>query len=84
MSHYAALEFWQAYRQLPESVRQLSDRAFDLLKENPRHLSLHLKKAGKYWSARIGLHHRTIGADVVGGILWFWIGTHADYDERIR
>ncbi len=38
----------------------------------------------RLWSVRIGLHHRALGIDVAGGILWFWIGAHAGYDRITR
>jgi len=44
---------------------------------------LHLKKIGRYWSVRVGLHFRALGIDVDDGILWFWIGSHADYDKLV-
>jgi len=62
----------------------LADKAFELLKADPRHPSLHFKKVTRYWSARVGLHYQTIGVNVSDGILWFWIGTHADYDKLLR
>jgi len=42
---------------------------------------LHFKKLGKFWSARVGLHHRALAAEVEDGMLWVWIGTHAEYDR---
>jgi hypothetical protein len=33
---------------------------------------------------RIGRHYRALGVDEQGGILWGWIGSHADYDRIIR
>jgi hypothetical protein len=42
-----------------------------------------LKKTGKYWSVRIGLKYRAIAVEIDEGLLWFWIGTHADYDDLI-
>ena len=83
MTHYAAPDFWTGYRALPESVRKLADRLFELLKSNPDHPSLHLKKVGRYWSVRVGLHHRAVAVNVADGLLWFWVGTHADYDRLI-
>lgn len=83
MNHYAAPALWTAYRALPASVQALADKAFQLLKENPRHPSLHLKKAGRFWSVRVGLHHRALGVGTSDGILWFWIGTHAEYDDLV-
>jgi hypothetical protein len=83
LTHYAAPDFWTCYRVLPESVRKLADRLFELLKSNPDHPSLHLKKVGRYWSVRVGLHHRAVAVEVGDGLLWFWIGTHAEYDRLV-
>lgn len=65
-------------------VREQADKAFELLKANPQHPSLHFKKVGRFWSARVGLHHRAVGVAAPDGIVWFWIGTHAEYDKLIR
>ena len=32
---------------------------------------------------RTELHTRTLGVEVGTDILWFWIGTHADYDKLV-
>jgi len=83
LKHYAAPAFWTCYRALPVSVRELADKAFELLKADPNHPSLRLKKAGRFWSARVGLHYRVLGLEAEDGLLWFWIGTHAEYDRLI-
>ncbi|HEY7392370.1 MAG TPA: hypothetical protein VH640_27875 [Bryobacteraceae bacterium] len=79
--HHAAPDFWKACRSLPESIQELADRAFALLKPDPYHPSLHFKKIGDLWSARVGSHYRALGFEVEDGVLWFWIGTHAEYDR---
>ncbi|MGC1812370.1 MAG: hypothetical protein WA721_20625 [Candidatus Binataceae bacterium] len=61
----------------------MADQKYRLLKDDPRHPSLQLKRVGRFWSCRVGLHHRTLGIDVEGGILWFWIGDHAEYDRLV-
>jgi len=38
----------------------------------------------RFYSARVGLHHRTLGIEAKDGIVWFWIGPHAEYDKMIR
>ena len=81
MRHFASPEFWSRYRQLPEGVRKLADKNFALLKANPRHSSIRLKKVGTVWSARVGLHYRALGEDHPDGILWYWIGPHGTYDR---
>ena len=84
MRHFASPAFWEGYKELPESIQELADKNYEILKTNPKHLSLHLKKVGKYWSVRVGRKYRALGVDVEEGILWFWIGTHAEYDKLLE
>ena len=84
MRHFANPAFWEAYQKLPLRIRDLADKNFDLLKSNPKHPSLRLKKIGRFWSARVGLGYRALAVEVDDGLLWFWIGSHADYDAQIR
>ena len=83
MRHFASPTFWQTCALLPESIRSLADKNYGLLKENPRHPSLQLKKVGRFWSVRVGARYRALAIDVEEGLLWFWIGSHADYDAMI-
>jgi hypothetical protein len=54
MKHFASMAFWEAYRSLPEQIRALADKNYSLLKGNPKHPSLQLKKVGRFWSVRVG------------------------------
>ena len=83
MTHFATPSFWSAYRALPDEVRNVADKNFDLLKANPRHPSLRLKKIGAFWSARVGRGHRAVARDRPEGLVWFWIGPHDQYDRLI-
>jgi len=69
---------------LPDPVKELARKNFELLKDNPSHPSLHFKQIKNYRSVRIGLRYRALGVDVPDGILWFWVGTHTDYDRLLR
>jgi hypothetical protein len=60
----------------------LADKNFELLKENPSHPSLQLKRIGRFRSVRVGSKYRALAVES-GGDLWFWIGSHADYDRMI-
>ncbi len=84
MKHHASRRFRECYDALPEAVRRVADTSFEQLRRDPRHPSLHFKKIRNLWSARVGMHHRALGIDVPGGILWIWIGSHADYDRLVR
>jgi hypothetical protein len=70
--------------QTSRQCSKLADNNFILLKRNPRHPSLHLKKVGRFWSVRVGDHYRAIGVQSSDGIVWFWIGTHAEYDRLMQ
>jgi len=69
---------------LPENIKKLADKNFELLKKNPYHPSLHLKKVGKYWSVRVGKKYRAIGIEIKEGIIWFWIGKHSEYEKIVN
>lgn len=66
------------------NVQRLARVNFERLKSDPRHSSLQFKRAGRYWSVRVGLHYRALGVDVPEGILWAWIGAHAEYDRIVE
>jgi len=83
LKHLASPRFWSLYRALPEEVRGIADKNFELLKSDPRHPSLRFKRVGKLWAIRVGEHYRALGEDIEGGIYWIWIGTHANYDKII-
>jgi hypothetical protein len=83
LNHWASSRFWALYQALPKEVRELADKNFELLKVDPRHPSLHIKRIGLVWSVRVGGHYRALGHDVPDGVQWFWIGSHADYDKLI-
>jgi hypothetical protein len=83
LRHHASPDFWRLLSGLPDHIQQLAHSNFELLKSNPRHPSLHFKKAGRYWSVRVGLAYRALGQEVDDGIVWAWIGSHADYDKIV-
>jgi hypothetical protein len=83
MNHLATPEFWKCYQGLPGAIRDLADKNFALLKLDPSHPSPHFKKVGQFWSSRAGLHYRAPAVETNADVVWFWIGSHADYDRII-
>jgi hypothetical protein len=57
------------------------NKNFELLKQNPRHPSLHLKRIGEMWLARVGLEYRALALESRDGLDWIWIGPHDEYDS---
>lgn len=84
MKHFASTRFWRLYEALPADVRAVADKNYELLRANPRHPSLHLKRIDDLWSVRAGIDYRALGIEVPEGIMWVWIGTHGEYDKIIR
>lgn len=83
MKHYASRKFWESYEKLPAPIRALADKNYQLLQTNPTHPSLQFKSIGQYRSVRVGIRYRALGVEVENGILWFWIGSHSDYDHML-
>ncbi|HVT24556.1 MAG TPA: hypothetical protein VHD95_08005 [Rhizomicrobium sp.] len=54
------------------------------MKENPRHPSLRFKQVGRFWSVRVGIHHRALAVQAGQDLVWFWIGSHAAYDRLMQ
>ena len=81
--HRTTPQFWDRFYQLPEAIQRLARKNFALLQENPRHPSLHFKKVGRFWSARVGLNYRALAVEDEDDFIWVWIGNHDDYDRLI-
>jgi len=85
ISHTTA-RFRKAYRQLPTPIRKQAKAAYKLFQQNPRHPSLHFKQvhpSRPIYSVRASLDYRAIGVREGETLIWFWIGSHADYDKLL-
>ncbi len=82
--HKVTSRFWEGFENLPESIQRLARKNFGLLKSNPQHPSLHFKKVGRFWSARIGLNYRTLAIKDKDDFIWVWIGTYDEYDRMVK
>ena len=71
---------------LPAQVRQQAKDAYELFQSNPQHPSLKFKKLPPHddiWSVRVSQGYRAVGLWRGDVIVWFFIGSHADYDRLI-
>ena len=70
---------------LPLAVQRDAKRAFDLFQADPAYPGLNFEqvrtKMGPCWSVRIGIHYRALARQEAEAWVWFWIGSHADYDQ---
>ena len=87
--HGTSVKFWQAYNLLPNEIRQIANKQFAILKDNPNHPSLKFKKIGlskgrEIWSARVNQKYRALARKHNNcDYEWFWIGEHDAYDSLI-
>jgi len=87
MRSVTTARFRKAYEALPEHVKLLSDKAYRIWQENHQHPSLHFKQVNPeppVFSVRISLGFRALGVKENDTMIWFWIGSHAAYDELLR
>jgi hypothetical protein len=82
VNHFASPQFWERYDRLPIAIRQLAAKSRLSMMQDPQHPSISLKKVGQYYAARVGLHYRALVVETPDGLIWFWIGSHAE-SERI-
>ena len=86
MKSHTSRRFREAYRNLPPDVRERARKAYRLFLQNPSHPGLSFKKvddANDVYSVRVGLGYRALGKLDDGEIVWFWIGSHQEYDKRL-
>jgi len=79
-------QFWRLFSDLPFEVQRDAKRAFRAFLNNPAHPGLQFKKLegeDNVYSARIGLDYRALGVMKRDRIVWYWIGSHADYDRLL-
>jgi len=79
-------DFLKVYRRLPNEIRTQARKSYRLFQENPQHPSLQFKRihsTNPIYSARGNLNYRTLGILENDTIIWFWIGSHSEYDRLI-
>jgi len=67
-------------------VQLLARKNYRLWRGNPRHPSLQFKLVGarnSVYSIRVGIGWRALGLEADGVIVWFWIGSHAEYERLV-
>lgn len=80
-------DFRVAFAGLPAEVRELAGKNYRLWRTNPHHPSLQFKRVHQtepIYSVRVGRGWRALGLRDDDGMLWFWIGSHADYDRILK
>ncbi|MCL4531665.1 MAG: hypothetical protein M1582_00480 [Actinobacteria bacterium] len=86
MKSHITDRFRRAFKNLPREVQDQARRAYTLFDRDPYHPSLRFKQVHStrpIYSVRINVDYRALGVREGDAILWFWIGSHADYDHIV-
>jgi hypothetical protein len=78
--------FRTAFSELPKVFQDRAQRAYQVFAKGPKHPSLRFERVHPdqpILSVRITRDFRALGMLDGENILWFWIGSHADY-EKLR
>jgi hypothetical protein len=79
-------QFWRLFTDLPLDVQRDAKRAYRLFQSNSAYPGLQFKKLegeDNIYSVRIGLDYRALAAMKKDRLVWYWIGSHADYDRLV-
>ena len=79
--------FRRAFASLPPDIRDQARRAYAQFRFNPLHPGLRFKPVHSVrpiYSARIGLHYRAVGVVTGDEVVWFWVGSHDDYERLLE
>jgi hypothetical protein len=79
-------QFRYLFANLPQQVQQQAREAYKQFKQDPWHPGLRFKQVHPrepIYSARVSKNYRAVGVRNESGIVWYWIGTHADYDNLL-
>jgi hypothetical protein len=83
MKSSTSTAFRKQFAALAPDVKRQARKQFRLWLEDHWHPSLHFKRVGPYWSARVDSDHRALGVESEGMIVWFFIGRHDAYERQI-
>jgi len=79
-------EFRRLFAALPTHVQSQARQAYRLFVQNPAHPGLRFKRVHAdppIYSARVGISYRAVGVRDGETVVWFWIGSHADYNKLL-
>ena len=85
MKSVTTKRFRKCLEHLPKRIQKQAIENYKLWKKDQEHPSLHFKKISdkSIFSIRISLGYRALGVIKDSTMIWFWIGSHSDYDNLI-
>ena len=79
--------FWKCYDLLHADIKKRAKEAYSQFLKDPYYPSLYFKRVHStrpIFSVRITKDYRAIGVLHENEIIWFWIGSHSEYDRLLK
>ena len=87
MKSHLTAKFRRLFARLPAHVQELARESYRLWQDNPEHPGLQFKKVHPrrpVYAIRVGIGWRALGIREGEVLVWFWIGSHSDYDKLLK
>ena len=87
MKSHLTESFIRSFTRLPKRIQESARRGYQVWKRDPTHPSLQFKRVGRKreaYSVRVAIGWRALGVKEHDVIVWFWIGSHAEYDQILK
>ena len=86
MNSHITKDFRELFAELPDSIQRRARRAYRRFIDAPGYPGLNFKRVlsdPPIYSVRISQDYRALGVREGEDVIWFWIGSHQDYDKLL-
>jgi hypothetical protein len=86
MDSHCTPQFWKHFDRLPAAVQNSARDAYRIWQADPYDSRLEFKQVIEHpvvYSVRSGYRYRALCRSMGDTVVWFWIGTHEEYNNRI-
>jgi hypothetical protein len=86
VTSFTTKRFRSCFERLSPDVQTQAREAYKRWIENPSDPSLRFKRVHPtepVYSVRVSMNHRAVGLRDGDSMIWFWIGSHGDYERLL-
>ena len=87
MISHTTERFRKLLADLPKEIQRQAKEAYAQFQKDPYHPGLRFKRVHSrrpIYAVRISKDYRVLGIRQDSEIIWFWIGSHSDYDNILK
>ncbi len=87
MISHTTERFRKILAQLPKEIQKQAKEAYLQFEKDPHYPSLRFKRVHSkrpIYAVRISRDYRALGVQQNNEMIWFWMGSHSDYDKILK